>query len=91
MPDKPALLWNFKTGGPVKSSAVIGGGKVYIGSNDGQVYALDFASGRKVWAFQAGAAVLAPPLLADGTVFVGTSEGIFYAIDAKSGPAKLEA
>ena len=33
----PSLLWNFKTGGPVKSSAVIGGGKVFIGSNDGQV------------------------------------------------------
>ena len=85
VPDKPALLWSFKTGGSVKSSAVIGGGKVFIGSDDGQVYALDFASGKKVWAFKAGSAVLAPPLLADGTVFVGTSDGIFYAIDAKSG------
>ena len=26
LPSKPALLWTFKTGGPVKSSAVIGGG-----------------------------------------------------------------
>ena len=85
VPEKPALLWNFKTGGPVKSSAVIGGGRVFIGSNDGEVYALDFASGRKIWAFKAGSAVLAPPLLADGTIFVGTSEGMFYAIDAQSG------
>ena len=29
VPDQPALLWNFKTGGPVKSSAVIGGGKSF--------------------------------------------------------------
>ncbi len=27
LPDKPAMLWSFKTGGPVKSSAVIGGGQ----------------------------------------------------------------
>ena len=88
VPDKPDLLWNFKTGGPVKSSAIIGGGKVYIGSDDGQVYALDFATGRKLWAFKAGSAVLAPPLLAEGTVFVGTSDGIFYALDAASGQAR---
>ena len=25
LPEKPALLWTFKTGGPVKSSAVISG------------------------------------------------------------------
>jgi eukaryotic-like serine/threonine-protein kinase len=74
VPGQPALLWNYKTGAAVKSSAVIGGGKVYIGSDDGQVYALDFASGKKVWAFKSGPAVLAPPLLADGTVLVGDSE-----------------
>ncbi len=85
LPDKPVLLWNFKTGGAVKSSAVIGGGKVYIGSNDGFIYALDFASGRKLWACKARGAVLAPPLLADDRVFIGDSEGFFYALNAQDG------
>src|SRR5579863_3751155 len=34
LPEKPALLWTFKTGGPVKSSAVMGGGRAFIGSDD---------------------------------------------------------
>ena len=85
LPAKPALLWTFKSGGPVKSSAVIGGGKVFIGSNDGQVHALDFASGNELWSFKAGSAVDAAPLLANGAVFAGTIEGLFYAIDAANG------
>ena len=85
LPGKPALLWTYKTGGPVKSSAVIGGGKVFIGSNDGQVHALDFASGKELWSIKAGAAVDAAPLLANGTVFVGTIEGLFYALEASTG------
>src|SRR5579862_1476640 len=82
LPAKPSLLWSFKTGGQVRSSGVIGGGKVFIGSNDGQVHALDFASGAERWAFKAGSPVEASPLLANGAVFVGSIDGIFYAIDA---------
>ena len=85
LPTNSALLWTFKTAGAVKSSAVIGGGKVFIGSNDGQIYAIDFATGREVWAFKAGSAVQAAPLLANNSVFAGTSDGIFYALDAASG------
>ena len=43
LPEKPGLLWTFKTGGPVKSSAVIGAGKVFIGSDDGNLYAVNFS------------------------------------------------
>src|SRR5437870_5089821 len=60
LPKKPALLWSFKTGGPVRSSPVIAGGKVFIGSDDFKIYALDFASGKKLWEFKTGAAVHAP-------------------------------
>ncbi|NDA66991.1 MAG: hypothetical protein EBY09_10160, partial [Verrucomicrobia bacterium] len=34
------LLWSFKTGGPVKSSAAIVGGNVFVGSDDGFLYSL---------------------------------------------------
>ena len=90
LPAKPSLLWSFKTGGPVKSSAVIGGGKVFIGSNDGQIRALEFASGRQVWAFKAGSAVQAPPLLANNAVFAGDTDGVFYSINAADGRPTLE-
>src|SRR5436190_12030620 len=47
-------LWSFKTQGPVKSSAAIENGRVFIGSDDGDVYCLEFATGKKVWAYKAG-------------------------------------
>jgi len=85
LPNKPALLWTFKTGGPVHSSAVVGGGKAFIGADDSTVYAIDFSTGHEAWHFKADSAVLAPPLLAGNSVYVGSAEGIFYALDAASG------
>ena len=85
LPRKPGLLWTFKTGGPVKSSAVIGSGKVFIGSDDGNLYALNFADGRQVWAFKAAAAMQAPPLLVNNSLFAGSVDGLFYALDAGAG------
>ena len=38
LPGKLKLLWSFKTGGPVKSSAAISQQRVFIGSDDGNVY-----------------------------------------------------
>ena len=57
LPEKPSLLWSHKTDGPVKSSAAIVGGRVFVGSDDGQVYALDLAEGKRLWAFKTGAGV----------------------------------
>src|SRR5689334_16781215 len=37
--DNLTLLWSFKSGGPIKSSAAVVGGKVFIGSGDMNVYA----------------------------------------------------
>ena len=39
-------LWNFKTQGPVKSSPAIEGRRVFFGSGDGNLYALDLNTGK---------------------------------------------
>ena len=57
LPERLDLLWTFKTAGPVKSSAAIVQDRVFIGSDDGNVYALALADGRKVWAFKTGGGV----------------------------------
>src|SRR5947209_2829655 len=48
LPPKLNLLWNFKTGGPVKSSAAIDQERVFIGSGDESIYALGLADGKKI-------------------------------------------
>src|SRR5487761_2087778 len=82
LPDKPKLLWSFKTGQAVKSSAAVVGGRVFVGSGDGQVYALDIATGGKEWAFKTGGSVESSPLALDGKIFVGSADAFLYALDA---------
>src|SRR2546429_9506248 len=52
LPDKLSLLWSFQTGGPVKSSASIVDGRVFIGSGGRQVFAREFLGGKKNFAAQ---------------------------------------
>src|SRR6266576_6953619 len=85
VPAKPELLWTFKTGRPVKSSAALDGGRVFIGSGDGNIYALDGATGKKIWDFKTGDAVESSPLALGGRVFVGSTDAFLYALDAASG------
>ena len=70
------------------SSPVIANGAVYFGSGDGNVYAVDAASGTLKWKFKTGDVVHASPAIADGTVFIGSWDSYFYAIDAETGKQK---
>jgi len=85
LPDELSLVWKFKTGDVIKSSPVICGGVVYIGSDDGSVYAIDAANGRKIWSYQTEDAVEAPPTVVGDAVYVGSRDTFFYALDAKTG------
>jgi eukaryotic-like serine/threonine-protein kinase len=70
------------------SSPVIANGVVYFGSGDGNVYALDAASGTLKWTFATGNVVHASPALAAGTLFIGSWDTNLYALDAASGKEK---
>lgn len=67
------------------SSPVLAEGLVIFGSGDGQVYALDAATGAQRWTIKTGDVVHAAPAYAEGRVFVGSWDGRFYALDAKTG------
>jgi eukaryotic-like serine/threonine-protein kinase len=85
LPEKPDLLWSFKTEEPVKSSAAIAQGRVFVGSDDGNLYALSLSDGKKVWAFKTGGNVESSPLVLEGRVYFGSSDDCLYALDAATG------
>jgi len=60
-------------------------GRVFVGSNDGNVYAINLADGRRVWAYKTADAVEAAPLVLQGAVYVGSVDGFLYALDAATG------
>ena len=70
------------------SSPVIVQGAVYFGSGDGNLYALDAASGELKWKFKTGDVVHASPAYADGVLYFGSWDSFFYAVDAATGKEK---
>jgi len=83
--DSLTLLWKFKTDAEVKSSATIDEGRVFIGSSDENVYALDLLTGGQLWSYKAEDAIEATPCVLDGRVFVGSADNWLYALDAETG------
>jgi len=84
----PATLtprWTFQAGDGVESSAAIVQGVVFIGSLDGQVYALDLATGALKWKYAADDAVKSSPSVFAGVVYVGDEKGTLHAIEAATG------
>lgn len=76
------VRWRFHTGGMVIGSAAVSEGKVYFGSTDGNLYAVNAGSGALQWKFDAPSRVPSAPAVAEKVVYFGAYDGNFYAVDA---------
>jgi outer membrane protein assembly factor BamB len=75
-------LWRFGAGA-IEASPLLAGGRVYFGSWDHRVYALEPRTGRLEWSFSTGGRVKGGVALAGSTVYVGSYDGYLYALDAR--------
>lgn len=93
---KLQLKWAFAFPGATRarSQPTVGAGALYVGSQDGTVYALDFETGCVRWTFQADAEVRSSPTLepwrrgdthAKPRLYLGDFGGNAYALDARDG------
>jgi len=73
--------WNATVNGEVYSSPAIGSdGTIYVGSEDGNLYAFG-ASGAKKWSFQTNGIVESTPAIGtDGTIYFSSDDGNVYAL-----------
>jgi outer membrane protein assembly factor BamB len=79
------LKWKFKTEGKVFSSPIVQNGIVYIGSEDGNFYAIDEKSGNLKWKFKTNGAVHSSSSIYNDIVYFGSFDGHYYAVNAKTG------
>jgi outer membrane protein assembly factor BamB len=70
------------------SSPAVVAGKVYFGSGDGGVYAVDATTGVLQWKFGTRDVVHGSPAVAGGVVYIGSWDSNLYALDADSGQQK---
>jgi len=76
--------WRFKAK-PIESSPLLRNGLLYVGSWDGNVYAIRAKTGRKVWSYQTGDRVNTSAAYAKGRVFIANDSGTLYALNARTG------
>jgi outer membrane protein assembly factor BamB len=88
VPKLKGVKWTFHTRGEVISSPAIANGVVYVGSNDGNLYAIDQQTGSKKWSFATDARITSSPAVADGLVYCSSYDGNFFAVNAMNGKLK---
>ena len=76
-PDNPQLLWTFKAGEGIESTAAISAGTVYVGALDGILYAINLESGSLKWKYRASDEIKSSPAVFRKTVYFGDEMGVF--------------
>ncbi|MCS7119764.1 MAG: PQQ-binding-like beta-propeller repeat protein [Candidatus Bathyarchaeota archaeon] len=91
MAEEKRIIWAFNTGGQVRGTPAIVGGKVYMGSSSKKVYCLDLLTGTEIWRFQSPTDpkdFRGSPTVAYGKVYIGSDDQYVYALDMNTGEQK---
>jgi len=72
--------------GPMQSSPALAGDRLYVGSDDGNLYAVDASSGAVVWSFPTNGPIISSPAVALGAaqpvIVVGSTDGnVYFVLD----------
>jgi outer membrane protein assembly factor BamB len=76
--------WRFNTA-PVESSPLLKNGRLYFGSWDHNVYAINAATGKKIWSFGADNQVNTSAAYWRGRIYIASDGGTLYALSARTG------
>ena len=80
------LLWTYDAGEVIDSSAAIAGGVVYVGGGDGDLIALDLASGQLRWKYTTGNLIgESSPAVSADAVYIGDLGGIVHGVRLRDG------
>jgi outer membrane protein assembly factor BamB len=80
-----AICWRLRTDGLMRSSPLLVGSVLYVGSGDGLLRAVDARSGEERWRFKTGGQVASSPAFAEGVVYFTSGDRCLYAVAADSG------
>jgi len=82
-------LWRFNLDdNGVETSPSVVNGIVYVGGNNGIVYALNAVTGKKEWEFETDGRVRSSPAVVGETLYFGSSDNILYALNARDGSSQ---
>jgi len=79
------VRWRFQTRSAVRSTPAVSATRVFVGSGDSTLYALDRSNGTPVWTFAAGGPVHSSPAVSHGLVIAATLGGRIFAVSETRG------
>jgi len=79
LPEKPALLWSYKSDSRVSSSPVIYDNKAYWCDKRGRIYGVDY-QGNPCFDYDFATAVDASPMISDSILYIGRIDGFMSAL-----------
>src|SRR4051812_25682636 len=89
LPDTLTLRWTYDAGDAIESSAAIADGVVYVGSQTGELHAVNLADGTAKWKYKASPDGIgeSSPAISGGLVYIGDLSGTVHAVDRATGKA----
>ena len=81
------IYWKFKTGGKIYGSPVIDDEGIYIGSNNGTLYALNKKSGTEKWQYNIGAVadLRGRPIIQGQNIYFSGYDRKVHGVNIKNG------
>ncbi|MBI2428238.1 MAG: PQQ-binding-like beta-propeller repeat protein [Ignavibacteriales bacterium] len=88
------LVWKKSLGSPLPyewgfdyyiGSPAIDNGTLYIGSADGNLYALNSKDGRELWKFKSSSLIRSTPAIDERNIYFGDCSGKIFAVDKSNG------
>ena len=86
VPTSLKQVWTYEAGDSIESSAAIVGSTVFVGSQKGELVALNLANGSVYWKFATGSPIgESSPAYGNGAVYIGDLGGWINALNASDG------
>jgi len=85
VPHDLKVLWTYEAGESIESSAAISNGVVFVGSQSGELVALNLSNGSVRWKYKTGPIGESSPCISNGVVYVGDLNGMVHAVRASDG------
>ena len=86
MPNSLKVVWSYDAGESIESSAAIVGSTVFVGSQKGELTALNLDNGAVYWKYTIDSPIgESSPAYSNGVVYVGDLGGWLHAVNATDG------
>jgi outer membrane protein assembly factor BamB len=89
--NEPALRFRLDTNSEIVAPAAYRKPTVYVGSTDGDLFAMQEKTGLKRWKYSAGYPIIRAPAAVSNVVYVTTEQPALHAVSAETGSALWEA